>query len=97
MRLIRGNYVDVNTIVISKLYAKKLRDALINLKHGCFNWFFEDWLLALLAMKHCKVHYMSDTSILYRIHEANITAKQDILTHFLNKERGLKRFSILHS
>jgi glycosyltransferase involved in cell wall biosynthesis len=90
LRLIRGNYIDINTMVISKLCARKLRDALIRLNHRYFDWLFEDWLLALLCMKHCKVHYMDDTIIWYRIHEANITAKPDVLTHFFNKERRLK-------
>jgi glycosyltransferase involved in cell wall biosynthesis len=90
LRLIGGNYVDINTMVISKLCAKKLKNNLTNLKHRYFDWLFEDWLLALLAMKHCKVHYMNDTVILYRLHEANITAKQDVLTGLFNRERELK-------
>jgi rhamnosyltransferase len=90
LRLIRGNYVDINTIVISKSCAKKLKDTLTKLKHRYFDWLFEDWLLALLAMKHCKVHYMDDTTILYRLHEANITAKQDVLTGLFSRERELK-------
>jgi len=33
-------------------------------------------------MEHCKVHYMNDIAILYRIYEASITAKLGILLNF---------------
>jgi len=90
LRLIRGNFVDINTIVISQQCAKKLKNILTKLRHRFFDWIFEDWLLALLAMKHCNVHYMNDTVILYRIHEENITAIPSFLTRLFNIERTLK-------
>lgn len=71
--------------------AKKLRDILINLDHKYFDWVHEDWLLALLAMKHCKVHYMDDTYILYRIHGQNLTAgAKKFEDKLFYKERVLK-------
>jgi Glycosyltransferases, probably involved in cell wall biogenesis len=89
-KLIVGNFVDVNTIVISRSCAEKLWEKLNLLHHKYFDWVFEDWLLALLAFKHCNVHYMDDTYILYRIHGDNLTASSNIHTLLFNNERRLK-------
>jgi len=90
LKLIRCNFIDTNTIVISRSCAKKLLNLLTKLRHKYFDQLHEDWLIALLAMKHCKVHYMDDTYILYRVHGANITASQDIFTQLLSKEKTFK-------
>jgi len=90
LKLIRGNYIDLNTMVISKSCLKRLKDAMTILNHKYFDWIFEDWLFALLGFKHCKVQYMNDTFIWYRIHESNITANLDVFTQLFNKERRLK-------
>jgi Glycosyltransferases, probably involved in cell wall biogenesis len=90
LKLIRGNFVDVNTIVISRSCAEKLWERLNQLQHKYFDWVFEDWLLALLAFKHCNVHYMDDTYILYRIHTDNLTASSNLYTVLFNHERALK-------
>jgi glycosyltransferase involved in cell wall biosynthesis len=91
LRLIRGNFVDASTMVISRSCVNNLMRSLIKLQHRFFDWIFEDWLIALLAMKHCKTYYMNDTYILYRIHETNITAgRSDIYKSLFNLERGYK-------
>jgi hypothetical protein len=72
--LMRGNFVDTNTMVISRSCVNNIMRLLIKLQHRFFDWIHEDWLIALLAMKHCKTYYMHDTYVLYRIHETNITA-----------------------
>jgi len=90
LKLIKGNFIDTNTIVISRSCAERLLELLTKLKHRYFDQVYEDWLIALLAMKHCKIHYMNDTYILYRVHGENITASQDIYTQLFNKERIFK-------
>jgi cellulose synthase/poly-beta-1,6-N-acetylglucosamine synthase-like glycosyltransferase len=90
LKLLKNNYVDINTIVISRSCAKKILEYCNKIEHKYFDWIFEDWLFALLCMKHCKVYYMDDTFILYRIHNANITFRSDIFTYLFNKERALK-------
>jgi glycosyltransferase involved in cell wall biosynthesis len=90
LKLIDGNFVDVNTIVISRSCAEKLWERLNQLRHRYFDWVFEDWLLALMAFKHCKVYYMDDTYILYRIHDNNLTASSNVYTRIFNRERELK-------
>jgi glycosyltransferase involved in cell wall biosynthesis len=91
LKLIEGNLADLNTIVISRSCAEKLRVLLNQLRHRYFDWIFEDWLIALLAFKYCHVHYMDDTYILYRIHGNNITTDpSNVYTRVLNYERALK-------
>jgi len=92
LKLIKRGFIDTNTIVISRSCAKKLLELLTKLKHRYFDQVYEDWLIALLAMKHCKAHYMDDTHILYRVHGANINISLDIYIQLLNKEKHLKRF-----
>jgi glycosyltransferase involved in cell wall biosynthesis len=91
LKLIGANFVDTNTIVISRSCAERLWERLNQLRHRYFDWVFEDWLLAMLAFKHCKVHYMDDTHILYRIHGDNLTASSsNVYSALFNKERDLK-------
>ena len=90
LKLIGGNFIDANTIVISRSCAEKLLVYLNQLQHRYFDWVIEDWLISLLAFKHCMVHYMDDTYILYRIHGGNLTASSNIYTQLFNKERALK-------
>jgi len=90
LKLIEGNFIDVNTIVISRSCAEKLWVHLNQLRYRYFDWVHEDWLLSLLAFKHCKVHYMDDTYILYRIHGDNLTASSNVYTRLFNNERVLK-------
>lgn len=90
LKLIRSNFIDTNTVVISHQCAGKLKELLTKLKHRYFDWVWEDYLIALLAMKHFRVHYMNDTYILYRVHGANLTASQDICTQLFNKEKKFK-------
>jgi len=90
LKLIGGNFIDTNTIVISRSCAEKLLAYLSQLQHRYFDWVHEDWLLSLLAFKHCKVHYMDDTYILYRIHGDNLTASSNVYTRLFNNEKALK-------
>jgi hypothetical protein len=90
LKLIGGNFIDTNTIVISRSCAEKLLVYLSQLQHRYFDWVHEDWLLSLLAFKHCKVHYMDDTYILYRIHGDNLTASSNVYTRLFNNEKALK-------
>ena len=89
--LIRRNFVDTNTMVISRSCVNNIMRLLNKLQHRFFDWIHEDWLIALLAMKHCKTYYMNDTYVLYRIHETNITAgRADIYKSLFNLERNYK-------
>ncbi len=88
LKLIGGNFIDTNTIIISRSCAEKLLVYLNQLQHRYFDWVHEDWLISLLAFKHCKVHYMDDTYILYRIHGDNLTASSNVYTRLFNKEKA---------
>jgi len=77
--------------VISRSCVNNIMRHLNKLQHRFFDWIYEDWLIALLAMKHCKIYYMSDTYVLYRIHETNITAgRADIYKSLFHLERDYK-------
>jgi len=89
LKLIGGNFIDTNTIIISRSCAEKLLVYLNQLQHRYFDWVHEDWLISLLAFKHCKVHYMDDTYILYRIHGDNLTASSNVYTWLFNSEKTL--------
>jgi len=91
--MILGNLIDGNTIMLQRDYAKKINSEFSSiLSKRFFDDLFEDWLIALLALKDCKSYHVKDACILYRIHKENITAggedfyktldnlKRDILT-----------------
>jgi len=73
--MILGNLIDGNTIMLQKDYVKKINNEFSGvLNKRFFDDIFEDWLIALLALKDCKSYHVEDAHILYRIHEENITA-----------------------
>lgn len=71
--MILGNFIDGNTIMIQRDYARKINDELSILDKRFFDDIFEDWLISLLALKDCRPYNVKDAYILYRIHKENIT------------------------
>lgn len=89
--MILGNLIDGNTIMLQKDYAKKINNEFNGvLNKRFFDDIFEDWLIALLALKDCKSYHVEDAYILYRIHEENITAgSKDLYKTLDNLKRDI--------
>lgn len=83
-KLITWNYIDGNTIAIRRDFMKKIRINLIKLSNKFFDNIFEDWLIALLALKESVPYYVKNAYIYYRIHSDNITAGEGTLYKTLN-------------
>ena len=83
-RLIRGNWVDVNGIVIERGCAAEIAGGLARLSHRYFDWIFEDWLMAMLAFDACRPLFIDHVRNYYR------RAGGDRYKMMLNLERDLK-------
>ncbi len=90
-RLIKGNYVDTNTIMLKKDCLNNIKKFIAKIDSPYYDWLFDDWLIALLAMKYCKPLYVEKTYVYYRVHETNITAgTRTFQKNVLNIERAIK-------
>jgi glycosyltransferase involved in cell wall biosynthesis len=89
--IIKANYVGTSAIALHVECLNRIKTLLRNIDHPYYDWIFEDWLIALLAMKHCKPLYIDDVAIYYRIHGKNITAgSSNFDKDMLNAEREFK-------
>ncbi|MFP3265292.1 MAG: glycosyltransferase [Acidilobus sp.] len=91
-RLIRGNWVDVNGIVIARGCAAEIAGRLARLSHRYFDWIFEDWLMAMLAFDACRPLFIDHVRNYYRLHGGNLTygVGGDRYKVMFNSERDLK-------
>jgi len=89
--IIKANHVAASAIALHIECLKLIKTLLRNIDHPYYDWLFEDWLIALLAMKHCKPLYIDDVAIYYRVHGENITAgSSNFEKSMLNTEREFK-------
>lgn len=72
LRLLKWNYIDLNTILIRKDCLKDIIHIINNLTHRFYDFVVKDWLLSLLAFKECIPKHISNTYVLYRIHGENM-------------------------
>jgi len=94
-RLIKGNYIDANTVWLKRDCAEAIRKMLINktLMHRYFDWLNEDWLIALLGMKYFRTYYVDNAFVLYRFHKSQLTsglANEDMYKKMFNLEMNIK-------
>ena len=95
-RIVKGNYIDVNTFILESSCKDKILNLLDRLNHVYFDWIMEDWLIATLALKFCKPLHISNAYVYYRVHESNITATFgqrsgiDLLKRMHVDERSIK-------
>lgn len=71
--LIRRNYIDGNTIFIDRSCLSIIVNKLRKLNHRLYDLVHEDWLIALLGLRHCKCFFNNDSYVFYRIHSSNLT------------------------
>lgn len=92
MNLIYSNFIDINVTFLRRDCVHLIKRKLAFLKATYFDWIHEDWLIALLALKHCKPYYVKETHVLYRIHDQNLTAsfKKNSIKELFNIERALR-------
>jgi hypothetical protein len=52
---------------------------------------FEDWLIALIALKYCRCLYTDESYVLYRVHGTNLTGVnvKDFRTNILTAIRNI--------
>ena len=91
--LLKANYITTSAIALHLECLDRIKALLKIIDHPYYDWLFEDWLIALLAMKHCKPLYIDDAAIYYRVHGQNITAGTPSFDKdMLNAEREFKTF-----
>lgn len=91
INLIRGNYIDGNAMFIEKPCLNSITDKLKKLSHRLYDFIFEDWLVALLGLRHCKCYFSNDSYVFYRIHTSNLTGVNvaDYRTNILTNIRDI--------
>ena len=91
-RLIRGNWVDTNGILIERGCAAEIAGGLARLSHRYFDWIFEDRLMAMLAFDACRPLFADHVRNYYRHHGGNLTygVGGDRYKMMLKLERDLK-------
>ena len=98
-RIVKGNYIDVNTFVLESSCKDKILNLLDKLKHVYFDLIMDDWLIATLALKFCKPLHVSNAYVYYRVHESNTVAafgQTGIdLKSLLNVERDIKTLTAM--
>ncbi len=88
--LIKGNYIDASGIMLRRDCLGIVKKLLLKIDSPYYDWLHEDWLVSLLAIKHCKPLYV-ERHVYYRIHETNITAGiQTLPKHMFSIERSIK-------
>lgn len=91
INLIRGNYIDGNAMFIDRACLSIITDKLKKLNHRLYDIIFEDWLIALLGLKHCKCLFSEDSHVFYRVHRSNLTgiSVEDYRTPILTRVRDI--------
>jgi glycosyltransferase involved in cell wall biosynthesis len=91
INLIRGNYIDGNAMFIDRSCLYIIMNKLKKLNHRLYDFIFEDWLIALLGLKHCKCLFCSNSYVFYRVHTANLTGinVEDYRTNILTSIRDI--------
>jgi len=68
------NFIDINCMFISKNCLRRILPSLYRIfRRQFFNWIYEDWFIALIALHNCKSSFVSSIYSLYRIHDTNLT------------------------
>lgn len=73
INLIKGNYIDANAMFIDRTCLSIIVDKLKRLNHKLYDIIFEDWLIALLGLRHCKCLFNEDSYVFYRVHMSSLT------------------------
>ena len=73
VRLLLGNYVDISTMMFTRAYINELNKVLMELADADFDYVYEDWLLAIVALATQRRMFVSGTWSLYRVHPSNLT------------------------
>ena len=72
-RQLVSNHIDANTQIFKKSCKNTIEKLLEKLGYNYFDWIFEDWLIATVALKFCKPLYVKNAYVLYRVHKTNVT------------------------
>ena len=89
-KLIIVNHIDANTQILKKDCAELILKKLKELGHKFFDHVWDDWLIALLALKYCKPLYIQDAYVLYRIHSSNISRRNNVINIIQNLDKDLR-------
>ena len=94
-QLIKRNYIDGNAIFIDKSCLSIILKKLQRLSHRLYEFIFEDWLIALLGLKHCRPYFVEDSFVFYRVHASDLTGvnikgyRRDYRTNILSRTRDI--------
>ncbi|QOJ79266.1 glycosyltransferase [Infirmifilum lucidum] len=77
-KIIKGNYIDISSILISRKVANYYIDISYRyLTSRYYDWIYEDWLLGFVCLKKFRTKYVEETSPFYRAHDSNLTFSKD--------------------
>jgi glycosyltransferase involved in cell wall biosynthesis len=90
-QLIKRNYIDGNAMFIDRPCLSIIMDRLRRLNHRFYDLIYEDWLIALLGLKHCKCFFSDNSYVFYRVHSLNLTGVgvKDYRTSVLSRIRDI--------
>lgn len=103
--ILRGNFIDMNTIVLNKKTFMELLDIVKSSAYMNNEWVHEDWIFGVLGIYLYKWKYLNITGVNYRVHGKNINygnpnrafiIKKDINTELLTLQLLWKRVSIMN-
>jgi glycosyltransferase involved in cell wall biosynthesis len=89
--LIKRNYIDASAIFLERRCLSLILDKLNKLSHRVYDNVFEDWLIALIGIKHCQCFFCDDCYVFYRVHSTNLTGinVKDYRTKILTTMRSI--------
>jgi len=91
INLIKRNYIDASAMFIDRTCLSIIVNKLKRLNHRLYDIIFEDWLIALLGLKHCKCLFNEDSYVFYRVHTSHLTGikVKDYRTSILTNMRDI--------
>jgi len=76
-KILASNFVDMNTIILSKVAFFYIVEKLHKINKQFFYWFHEDWVIGALAIYNFKYGMLESAYVYYRWHENNINFRSN--------------------
>jgi len=84
-KILRYNFIDMNTIILSKKAFFYIIEKLTTIDKQYFYWFHEDWIIGALALYNFRYGMLESTYVYYRWHDNNINFHNKNLEHGIIK------------
>jgi len=92
--ILRGNFIDGNTIFTTKEGCNLIRSKLIELSSPTYDWIFEDYSIGILGLYYLNFTKLEGDFVYYRVHESNITyGNKELKKNISNFNRSILTMS----